>query len=253
VQEERQHRLGTALPHLLGDQVEVVVVDHDQGAAAASLDLLDHRLGEQLVDGHIAVLPGVVLAPGQLGGEGQPVHAVLEEPQQRVGDHGVEVVVRLLLDLDQAQPHGGGRPFLGGRPVPVEQPRLGLEGDLDGLVAMLGGDGGVLVGGGGAHPDGVGKVGHQPGERRDQPAGTTAGGAARLVAPERNRPAVRQQHHRQVRPGHVRHPGHRRSSPSVLDGHHRSTAPGRADSISGRPGCGPGPRAGLRPGATATR
>jgi hypothetical protein len=33
---------------------------------------------------------------------GEAVHAVLQEPQQRVGDHGVEVVVGLLVDLDQA-------------------------------------------------------------------------------------------------------------------------------------------------------
>jgi hypothetical protein len=198
VQEERQHGLGAALPDLPGDQVEVVVVEHDQGPPAAGLDLGDHRVGEQPVDGHIAVVPGGVLALGQHRRQGQAVHAVLEEPQQRVGDHRVEVVVGLLVDLDQPQAHGG-RPLPGAGVLGVQQPRLGLEGDLYGAAVVLGGHGGVLLGGGGAHPDGVGQVRHQAGQGRDQPAGPAAGRPAGFVAPERHRPAVRQQDHRQLR------------------------------------------------------
>jgi hypothetical protein len=142
-----------------------------------------------------------VLALGQRGGEGQAVHPVLEEPQQRVGDHRVEVVVGLRFDLDQAQAHGR-RPRPG--VVLVEQPRLGIEGDLDGLAVVLGDHGRVLLGAGGAHPDGVGQVRHQSRERRDQPTrATTAGAAAGLVARERHRSTVRQQHHRQAGPGHA--------------------------------------------------
>jgi hypothetical protein len=116
-----------------------------------------------------------------------------------VHDDGVEVVVGLPVDLDQPRAHGG-RP-LGGVARP-DQPRLGIEGDLDGSAAALGGHGGVLLGVGGAHPDRVGQVRHQPGQGRDQPAGAPAGGAAALlVAPERHRAPVRQQHHRQVRAG----------------------------------------------------
>jgi hypothetical protein len=217
VQEEREQRLGAALPDLPADQVEVVVVEHHQGAAAAGLDLLDHRVGELPVDGHIAVRPGGVFALGQRGGEGEAVHAVLEEPEQRVGDHRVEVVVGLLLDLDQAQVHG--RRVVGGAgPVRVAEPRFGVEGDLDRLPAVLGGHGGVLLGGRGTHPDGVGQVRDQARERRDQAAGAAGGRPARLVAPERHRSPVRQQHHRQVRlpcRRRHRHPAHSRSPHSA--------------------------------------
>ena len=199
VQEERQHHLGAALPHPLADQVEVVVVQHHQGAPAAGLDLLDHRVGEELVDGLVAMLVGVVLAPGQLRVEREPVHAVLQEPQQRVGDHRVEVVVRLLVDLHHSQPHGGGSPVTEVVLGLVEQPRPGLEGHLEGPMAVLAGHRDVLLGAGRTHPDGVGQVGDQTGERRDQPACAAAGGAAGIVPTERDRPAVRQQDHRQVR------------------------------------------------------
>ena len=92
----------------LADQVEVVVVEHDEGPAAAGGDLLGHRVRERVVDGQVAVLIGGVLAVGEPGGLGEAVHAVLEEPQQRVGDHGVEVVVGLLVELDQAQLYATG-------------------------------------------------------------------------------------------------------------------------------------------------
>jgi hypothetical protein len=177
----------------------VAVVQHDQGAAAAGLDLLDHRVGEQLVDGQVAVLERGVLPPGQLGGEGEPVEPVLQEPQQGVGDHGVEVVVGPLVDLDQAQPNGGSLALLRGGLGLVEEPRLGLQGDAERLVVVLADHGGVLVGGGRAHPAGVGAVRNQARERRDQSTGLPAARTGPCpVAGKRHRPTVRQQHHRQV-------------------------------------------------------
>ena len=65
------------------------------------------------------------------------------------------------LAVDQAQPNAGNLALLRGELGLVEEPRFGLQGDTDHLVVVLANHSGVLVGGGRAYPDGVGKVRHR--------------------------------------------------------------------------------------------
>jgi hypothetical protein len=68
-------------------------------------------------------------------------------------------------------------------------------------VVVLANHSGVLVGGGAHTQTASGRSDIGADERRDQSAGAAVGRAARLVAPERHRPMVRQQHYRQVGAG----------------------------------------------------
>ena len=56
VDEVAEQRVGAALPDPLGHQVEVVVLDHHQGPAAAGLDLVGDGVGEDPVDRGVAVV-----------------------------------------------------------------------------------------------------------------------------------------------------------------------------------------------------
>jgi hypothetical protein len=104
VHEVVQDDVGTAAPHLGREQVEVVVVQHHDGVAAGRFDLLGHDLGEVTVHGGVAVLEGVDLPPGDVRRRLQVVEVVLHEPQQRVGDDGVEVVLGAGIEGHEANP-----------------------------------------------------------------------------------------------------------------------------------------------------
>ncbi len=118
VDEVAEHGVGAALPDALGDQVEVVVLDHHQGAAAAGENLVGHGVGEDPVDGRVTLFERDALVLGEHRGEREPVQAVLDEPEDGVGHHRVEALVRGRIDLDHA--HGDDRTFrLLGRPVAV--------------------------------------------------------------------------------------------------------------------------------------
>ena len=151
--------------------VEVVVVQHHQRPLLA-LDLRQHRLGDVAVDRLVAVVPGVELLLADVRRVGEVPEVVLDEPEDRVGDHVVEAVVGFGVAADQ--------------PHPVVD---AVDRELD-RAALLFGDGDVLVGHRRGDPERV-AVGDQAGERGDQAAAAAAHGAlAVLVALELQRAPV---------------------------------------------------------------
>ncbi len=102
VHEMREDDVGAALPDHVGDQVEVVVVQHHERASPALLDLVGNGIGERLIDADVAVLERVTLTLPDVGRVAEFVQAVLDEPQQGIGDHAVEVLVRDRVGLDES-------------------------------------------------------------------------------------------------------------------------------------------------------
>ena len=124
------------------------------------------------VDGLVAVVPGVELLLADVGRVGEVPEVVLDEPEDRVGDHVVEAVVGVGVAADQQHL--------------VVDP---VDRELDRPAALLG-DGDVLVGHRRGDPERL-AVGDEPGERRDQAAAAAPHRAlAVLVALELGRPAV---------------------------------------------------------------
>jgi hypothetical protein len=197
VHEVADQGLRAALPDQVPDEVEVVVVQQDEGLTAGRLDLLDHRRGGQLVGHHVAVLEGRPLLAAERRAGLQVVQAVLHEPQQRVRDDAVERLVHLGRDVQQAHAH---LPLRGG--VVRQHPRLALERQPERPAVHLRGDRLVLRPAGDTHPHGVVEVPGQAGQRGDQATGAAAGrAAAGGVAVEGHRAAVGQQDHRVQRGG----------------------------------------------------
>src|SRR5919206_228919 len=84
------------------ERVEVVVVDHDDRLVLA-VDLLDHRVGEVLVDDVVAVLERLDLVAPHVRRVAEVPEVVLDEPQHRVGEDVVEAVVGVGVGGDE--PH----------------------------------------------------------------------------------------------------------------------------------------------------
>ena len=172
VHEVVEEHVRVGVPDRARRDVQVVVVQHHHGVLA--VDLLEHRAGEVLVHGAVAVLEGVDLVAADVRRVREVPEVVLDEPQQRVRDDVVELVVGLRVALDE--------PDLVGHAVhvAVERAAAVLPADLDVLVRHRGGD-----------PERVTMV-HEPGERRHQPAAAPGDRQlAALVALERRGTAVR--------------------------------------------------------------
>ena len=71
VDEVREQRVGHALAHERRRDVEVVVVEEDRRVGLA-LELGDDGVGEALVDGDVALAPGVVEAVVDVGALARP-------------------------------------------------------------------------------------------------------------------------------------------------------------------------------------
>ncbi len=139
------------------------------------------------VDGLVAEVPGVELLLADVRRVGEVPEVVLDEPEDRVGDHVVEAVVGLGVAADQQH-------------AVVDA----VDRELDGAAAFLG-DGHVLVGHRRGDPERV-AVGDQAGQRRDQPAAAAAHGAlSPLVKLKLGRASVGDDYQR-VAVGHVVHP-----------------------------------------------
>ena len=123
----------------------------------------------------------------------QAVQAVLHEPQQGVGDLAVEHPVPFGVDLDVPHVQRGADGLL----VLGHQLRLRRELDLDRVPFVLGGDRGIRLGGGGAHPDGVVEVLSEAHQRGDQTTRAALGGDAAASSTEGGRAAMGQQNDRQ--------------------------------------------------------
>ena len=70
----------------------MVIVAHDHRGTAGGAGFLNHGAGESLVDGNVAVLPGVMDAGVHVGVVGRVPHIVLQEPEQRVAED-VEILM----------------------------------------------------------------------------------------------------------------------------------------------------------------
>ena len=93
---------GAAESNLAGQEVEVVIVDHHDRLTAGGVHLLGDDLGEATVHGGVARLEGVGLPPGDVRRRVQVVQVVLDEPQQRVGNNGVEGVLGIRVEGHQS-------------------------------------------------------------------------------------------------------------------------------------------------------
>ena len=116
-----EEHVGAALAHALRHQIEVIVVQHHDSPAAAGLDLLGHHVGKLVVHRHVPVLERVALVTGDVGDVAEVPQVVLDEPEQRVGDDRIELVLHVGLDLEHAD-----------QVLAVE-----LVGDRERLVAVL--------------------------------------------------------------------------------------------------------------------
>ena len=130
--------------------VEVVVVEHHQGLGVA-LDRPEHGRRDVGVDDPVALVPGIGLLLADVGSVGEVPEVVLDEPQDRVGDHVVEAVVGR---SGRSRPAG-----------PRSRPRRARP--RTGLAARLAADGDVLVGHRRGDPERP-AMGDQPAQRRDQ-------------------------------------------------------------------------------------
>ena len=102
VDEVREQRVRRALAHELRREVEVVVVEEDR-RLGLGLELLEHGLGEGLVDLRVAAVPGVLQRDVDRRLVRELPEVVLEEPEHRVRDDVVEPVVGRLVVCDEAQ------------------------------------------------------------------------------------------------------------------------------------------------------
>ena len=169
VDEVVQEDVGPGAAHEAGQRVEVVVVDHHHRVVDA-VDLLDHGLGEVLVDDVVAVLEGLDLVAPHVRGVAEVPEVVLDEPQHRVGEDVVEAVVGVGVGGHEAH-----LVLAPARRLDRERPTARLVGAAHVGVAERTGD-----------PRRV-AVGGQAGERRDQAARPALD---RPVVLEGHRPAV---------------------------------------------------------------
>ena len=161
VNEVVEEGVGTRLPDQAWTGVEVVVVEHHHRALLV-LDRPDHRGGHVVVDHLVALLPGVHLGLPDVRRVGEVPEVVLDEPEDRVGDHVVEAVVGRRIRDDHLN-------VVGDR-VQLDRHRtVALAGDDDVLVGQRGGDPERLA------------VRDEPGERRDEPAATAVDRAIAAV------------------------------------------------------------------------
>ena len=128
-------------------------MDHHDRLVLA-LDLLEHRLGEVLVDDVVAELEGLDLVPADVRRVALVPEVVLDEPEHRVGEDVVEAVVGLGVGGDEAHAE-----------LPAVR-RLDLEGAAAVLVGLLD----VAVGHRRRDPDRV-AVGGEADQRGGEPAG----------------------------------------------------------------------------------
>ena len=109
VHEVVEERVRPRLPHHPRQRVELVVVDHDDGLVDA-VDLLQHRLGQVLVDDVVAELERLDLVPADVRRVALVPEVVLDEPEHRVREDVVEAVVGLGVGVHEADAEVAARP-----------------------------------------------------------------------------------------------------------------------------------------------
>ncbi len=78
-------------------------MEHHQRPLALG-DLPEHGVGDVAVDDLVAVVPGVELLLADVRRVGEVPEVVLDEPEDRVGDHVVEAVVGVGVAADEQHP-----------------------------------------------------------------------------------------------------------------------------------------------------
>ena len=132
-----------------GGGVEVVIVEHDRGVGVLVEQRVD-LFAKPAVDGLVPVLPGVEFLPTDVRSIREIPEVVLDKPQNRVGDHVVVPVVRVVVDDDESS----------SRPLPEAF-------ELEPVVAGFGRDQPILARDRSGHPDCGGCV-KEPRKRRDE-------------------------------------------------------------------------------------
>src|SRR5258706_3476454 len=107
VHEVLDHRVWQRLPHQSWNQVQLVVLDHDQRPGRLVARNLDRLLGHQPVDCDVAVGPGLVDAVVDHRLVAEVPEIVLDEPQHGVGKHAVIHLV-LLFGRNRVMQMSGG-------------------------------------------------------------------------------------------------------------------------------------------------
>ena len=130
-----------------GGQVEVVVLEEDEGRLRVVLSLGGDGVGDRLVDGDVAALPGLVDGAADVGRARRVPHVVLEEPEQGVAEDVVVPLVDVAGHDDEADVD-----LVIGE---LEEAAVGLFGGAAVAVGHGGGDpgGGEEAGGGGEGGD----------------------------------------------------------------------------------------------------
>ena len=106
VNEVRGHDVRPCFPHQARGEVQVVVVEEDR-RVGLTLELLERRSSQRLVDRHVSVAPGRVQLRPEVGSGPQAPEVVLQKPESRVRKHVVEAVVGDRIVCHQPQPVGG--------------------------------------------------------------------------------------------------------------------------------------------------
>ena len=167
----------------------------EDGRVRLTLERVEGRRRERLVDRHVAVRPGVVDRDVEVGRDTEPPEVVLQEPERRVREHVVEAIVGLRVVRDEAQPVAG-----------AVARRLGES------AGMLGGDDAVLRGHRARDPGHV-VMCEQAAERRHEAAAAPPSSPLVTRTLVRDRRAVRDDDElspRRRRPGQRRYASARR-------------------------------------------
>ncbi len=101
--EELEDGVRLAIANHAGDEVEVVVLEHDDWLFVQRGGCFQDRVGEKLVDGDIACPPGIPGFRGDVRSTWGVPEVVLEEPEEGVADLVVVLVVHLGFGRDKPQ------------------------------------------------------------------------------------------------------------------------------------------------------
>jgi hypothetical protein len=173
VHEVRERGIGPRVPDDARCEVQVVVVEEHRGVGLR-LELGKDCLGERLVDGDIAIVPGVMEPRSDVRRVRQRPQIMLQEPQRRVGHDVVEPVVRRRVVRDEPQPI-----------------RRAVACDLvDRVTTCLVGDDAVLIRHRARDPRHVVVRDEAPQRRDETPASAPRHAISLLVPPEGHRAAV---------------------------------------------------------------
>src|SRR5690606_498953 len=93
----------TLLADVPGREVKLVILEHDDRLFDTLLTGGEDFVGEHLVDGYVAVVPGIPDFDIDIRSAGCLPQIVLQEPEQRVADDVVVLVIGIRIGRDKAE------------------------------------------------------------------------------------------------------------------------------------------------------